>query len=103
MVTFPDGPVSRETGHWVMRAWDLAVREERRRAYGYLLRAGLLAWIYRWIDGAPFVDLWSERDLPDLLRDAWQPLIDAAPNGPTEEPLEVSFDDIKKSKREELR
>ncbi len=101
-VTFPDGPVSRETGEWVMRAWDLAVREERRRVYGYLLRAGLPLWIYRWVDGALLVDLWPELDLPDLVRDAWQPLIDAARNGPTEEPIEISFDDIRKSKREEL-
>jgi len=101
-VTFPDGPVSRETGEWVMRAWDLAVREERRRVYGYLLRAGLPLWIYRWVDGALLVDLWPELDLPDLVRDAWQPLIDAARNGPTEEPIEISFDDIRKSKRKEL-
>jgi transcriptional regulator with XRE-family HTH domain len=102
-VEFPDGPTSRETGEWVMCAWDLADREERRRMYGYLLRAGVPLWIYRWVDGALLVDLWSELDLPDPVRDAWQPLIDAARNGPTEDPIEVSFDDIRKSKREELK
>jgi len=35
-----------------------------------------------WVDGALLVDLWPELDLPDLLKKAWQPLIDHARNGP---------------------
>ena len=101
-VTFPDGPVSRETGEWVMRAWDLAVREERRRVYGYLLRAGLPLWIYRWVDGALLVDLWPELDLPSPLRKEWQQLINQARQGPTEDPIRVSFDDTKTRQVEEL-
>lgn len=58
-------------------------------------------WIYRWVDGALLVDLWPELDLPDPVRSAWQPLIDAAPQGPTEDPTGVSFDDIQEAWREE--
>jgi len=60
-------------------------------------------WIYRWVDGALLVDLWDELDLPHELRAEWQPIIDHARNGPTEDPSRVSFDDIQKSKREEQR
>ncbi len=100
---FPDAVAVRETGEWVMRYWDLGNRDERWGVYGYLLRAGLPLWICRWVDGALLVDLRPELDLPDPVRVAWQSLIDAARTGPTEEPIEVSFDDIQKSKREELR
>lgn len=101
-VRFPDTVAVRETGEWVMRYWDLGNRDERWGVYCYLLTKGLPLWIYRWVDGALLVDLWSELDLPDPVRDAWQPLLDAARSGPTEDPIEVSFDDIRKSKREEL-
>lgn len=102
-VQFPDAVAVRETGDWAMRHFDLSDRDERWGVYSYLLTKGLPLWIYRWVDGALLVDLWSELDLPDPVRDAWRPLIDAARNGPTEDPIEVSFDDIRKSKREELR
>ena len=45
-VKLPDWPASRESGDFIMRNWDLAVREERRRVYGYLLRESVPAWIY---------------------------------------------------------
>lgn len=101
-VTFPDMPTSRESGEWVMRNWDLAVREERRRVYGYLLRESVPVWIYRWVDGALLVDLWDELDLPDPLHAAWQPLIDDARDGPVENPIYVGFDHIQKGKKDEL-
>ena len=101
-VTFPDWPNSRESGDFIMRNWDLAVREERRRVYGYLLRESVPVWIYRWVDGALLVDLWDELDLPDPLRAAWQALIDDARNGPAENPIYVGFDHIQKVKRDEL-
>lgn len=41
------------------------------------------------VDGALLVDLWPELDLPGPVRDAWQPLIDAARDGPTEDPISV--------------
>ncbi len=102
-VQFPDTVAVRETGEWAVRHFDLSDRDERWGVYSYLLTKGLPLWIYRWVDGALLVDLWSELDLPDPVRDAWQPLIDAARNGPIEDPIKVSFDDIQKSKREELK
>ncbi|GEP39604.1 hypothetical protein NPS01_32670 [Nocardioides psychrotolerans] len=101
-VTFPDWPTSRESGGFIMRNWDLAVREERRRVYGYLLRESVPVWIYRWVDGALLVDLWDELDLPKQLRAAWQPLINDARNGPIENPIYVGFDHIQKGKKDEL-
>ena len=100
-VQFPDGPASRETGEFIMRDWDLAVREERRRVYGYLLREGVPVWTYRWVDGALLVDLWPELGLPDRLREAWQPLIDQARSGPVEDPIRIGFGHIQKMKQEE--
>jgi len=100
-VTFPDWPTSRESGDFIMRNWDLAVREDRRRVYGYLLRESVPVWIYRWVDGALLVDLWDELDLPDPLRKAWQTLIDDARNGPIENPIYVGVDHIQKLERDE--
>ena len=100
-VKFPDWSASRESGDFIMRNWDLAVREERRRVYGYLLRESVPVWIYRWIDGALLVDVWDELTLPEPLRRAWQPLIDDARNGPIEDPIRVGYDDIRKARAEE--
>ena len=100
-VTFPDWPTSRESGDFIMRNWDLAVREDRRRVYGYLLRESVTVWIYRWVDGALLVDLWDELDLPKHLRSGWQPLIDDARNGPIENPIYVGYDHIQKIERDE--
>lgn len=100
-VTFPDWPASRESGDFIMRTWDLAVREERRRVYGYLLRESVPVWIYRWVDGALLVDLWDELDLPTHLRAEWQPLIDDARDGPIEDPIYVGYDHNQKLERDE--
>lgn len=101
-VRFPDMPASRESGDFVLRNWDLAVRDERRRVYGYLLRTSVPVWMCRWLDGALLVDLWDELDLPDPLRTAWQPLIDDARDGPVEDPIYVGSDHHQKIKKEEL-
>ena len=53
-------------------------------------------WTYRWVDGALLLDLWPELGVPDRLREAWQPLIDDARNGPIENPIYVSYDHIQK-------
>jgi len=57
---------------------DLADRHERARTYEAVLREGGPDDIGGLIDGALLVDLWDELVLPRRLRDAWQPLIDAA-------------------------
>jgi hypothetical protein len=96
-VQFLDAVAVRQTGEWVMRDRDLGNGDERWGVCGYLLRTGLPLWIYRWVDGALLVDLWPELDLPDPVRSAWQPLIDAALQGPTENPMRVSFNDIQEA------
>jgi len=100
-VKFPDTVAVRDTGEWVMRHFDLGARDERWGVYSYLLTRGLPLWIYRWVDGALLVDLWPELDLPEPVRAAWQPLIDHARNGPTEDPIRVSYDHIQKWDAEE--
>ena len=41
----------------------------------------------RWLDGGFLVDLWSELDLPDAIRMAWQPAVRAAHPIGTEDSL----------------
>jgi DNA-binding XRE family transcriptional regulator len=62
----------RDTG---MRTWNMRQRGERRGVYEQLLRRGLPQQMIRWIDGGLLVDLWNELDLPDAVRDAWEPAI----------------------------
>ncbi len=100
-VRFPDGVARRATGEWQLRYFDLADRDDRRRVYQYLLRAGLPVWIWRWVDGALLVELWEDLEIPDTVRKLWQPLIDHARNGPLEDPMGVGFDEAMKHRREE--
>lgn len=100
-VKFPDAVAHREAGEWQQRYFDLAERDDRRRVYQYLLRAGIPVWMWRWVDGALLVDLWDELDLPRQLRAAWQPLIDHARNGPQEDPIHVGVDHAQKQAAEE--
>ncbi|WP_447925906.1 helix-turn-helix domain-containing protein [Georgenia muralis] len=62
----------RNTG---MRTWNMRDREERRGVYEQLIRRGLPQQMIRWIDGGLLVDVWDELDLPDPVRDAWEPAI----------------------------
>lgn len=101
-VKFPDGVAHRESGEWQQRHFDLADRDDRRRVYQYLLKAGAPVWIWRWVDGALLVDLWDELDLPRLLRVEWQPLIDRARNGPEEDPIHVAHIHSRELDRQEL-
>jgi transcriptional regulator with XRE-family HTH domain len=100
-VKFPDAVAHRESGQWQQRYFDLAERNDRRRVYLYLLRAGIPVWIWRWVDGALLIDLWDELDLPHQLKAAWQPLIDHARGGPQEDPINVGFDKAQKQTAEE--
>lgn len=100
-VKFPDAVAHREAGEWQQRYFDLAERDDRRRVYQYLLRAGIPVWMWRWVDGALLVDLWDELDLPRQLRAAWQPLIDHARSGPQEDPIRVGVDHAHKQAAEE--
>lgn len=53
-------------------------RRERARLYEVLLREGEPADIERCVDGALLVDGWDDVILPRTLRQAWQPILDAA-------------------------
>lgn len=58
-----------------MRTWNMRDREERRGVYEQLIRRGLPQQMIRWIDGGLLIDLWDELDLPDPVREAWEPAI----------------------------
>lgn len=64
-----------EIGNTGMRTWNMRDRGERRGAYEQLIRRGLPQQMIRWIDGGLLVDLWGELDLPDPVREAWEPAI----------------------------
>lgn len=58
--------------------WDLAVPEERIEFYGLAVRHGNEEILLNAVDGALLVEAWPSLDLPEVIRTAWQPLIDAA-------------------------
>jgi transcriptional regulator with XRE-family HTH domain len=65
-------------GHTEQDEWNLADPTDRRRAYEILIRRGLPQMMIRWLDGGFLVDLWDDLDLPDPVREAWEPAIGAA-------------------------
>ena len=64
--------------HTEQDRWDLRELGDRRRFYEMLVREGEPTQMLRWLDGGFLVDLWSELDLPDAIRMAWQPAVRAA-------------------------
>jgi transcriptional regulator with XRE-family HTH domain len=58
-----------------MRTWDMRDRDERKGVYEQLIRRGDPEQMIRWMDGALLVDLWEELDLPDPVRNMWEPAI----------------------------
>jgi transcriptional regulator with XRE-family HTH domain len=56
----------------------LGDRRQRARCYETMLREGMPADLLRFIDGALLVDLWPDLIIPREVREAWQPVIDAA-------------------------
>lgn len=58
--------------------WDLAERRDRIEFYEIALQHGLDTIIEPTVDGALLVEAWPDMDIPDKLRAAWQPAIDAA-------------------------
>lgn len=61
-----------------MRTWNMRDRGERRGVYEQLIRCGMPQQMIRWIDGGLLVDLWDALDLPDPVREAWEPAIQLA-------------------------
>lgn len=68
------------------RRFDLRKRPQRKRMYEMLLRRGQPEELIDWIDGALLVDLWDELEIPQVVRQAWDPVVDLAGNGPIERP-----------------
>jgi transcriptional regulator with XRE-family HTH domain len=69
--------------------WDLSDRTERIAFYELALCHGLSDILLNSVDGHLLVDVWPHLNLPAVIREAWQPVIDAwgqAPDGPPRDP-----------------
>lgn len=60
------------------RVFRLPDRSDRARVYEAVLTEGEPEDVLRYVDGALLVDLWDEMVLPRSVRQAWEPLIEAA-------------------------
>lgn len=58
--------------------WDLSVEAERIAYYALVLRHGLDHQIQDSVDGVLLIQAWPHLNLPEVIREAWQPVIDAA-------------------------
>jgi transcriptional regulator with XRE-family HTH domain len=75
------------------RTWDLSQEGERIDYYELVLRAGVSQMIEDSVDAVLLIQAWPRMTLPDAVRAAWQPLIDAATepqDGPPYDPGEFS-------------
>lgn len=65
--------------NWSMpgMTFSLADRHQRGRCYEIVLREGSADDIVQMVNGALLIDLWDDLVLPQEIRAAWQPLIDA--------------------------
>lgn len=68
-------------GHTDKGEWDLRDRTNRRRLYENLMVEGDQHIMMRWVDAALLVDVWSELVLPEKVRAAWVPAVEAASSG----------------------
>lgn len=60
------------------QVWDLSDPTERIEYYSLVLRYGLDQMIEDSVDGVLLIQAWPHLDLPPVVRQAWQPVIDAA-------------------------
>lgn len=60
------------------RVWDLSVEAERIDYYEWAIVHGLAELMLDSVDGLLLMQVWSRLNLPDVIRAAWQPVIDAA-------------------------
>jgi hypothetical protein len=60
------------------RVWDLAVEAERIDYYEWVVRRGVAQLMVESVDGILLMQVWDRLDLPSVIREAWQPVIDAA-------------------------
>lgn len=54
---------------------------DRRRLYENLMVEGDQHMMTCWVDGALLVDVWAELVLPEKIRGAWEPAVEAASSG----------------------
>lgn len=60
------------------RVWDLSVEAERIDYYGWVLVHGVPEVMLDSVDGVLLLQAWPRLDIPEVVRAAWQPVIDAA-------------------------
>ncbi|WP_156391110.1 MULTISPECIES: helix-turn-helix domain-containing protein [unclassified Nocardioides] len=72
-----------------IRTWDLSVEFERIDFYELLLQHGAAPMIEGAVDGVLLIQAWPRMNLPEAIRNRWQPLIDATTatqDGPLHDP-----------------
>ena len=60
------------------RVWDLSVEAERIDYYEWVIVRGLAELMLDSVDGLLLMQVWERLNLPEVVREAWQPVIDAA-------------------------
>jgi transcriptional regulator with XRE-family HTH domain len=60
------------------RVWDLSVEAERIDYYEWVIRRGVAQLMVESVDGILLMQVWDRLDIPTVIREAWQPVIDAA-------------------------
>jgi hypothetical protein len=60
------------------RVWDLAVEAERIDYYEWVIRRGVTQLMVESVDGILLMQVWDRLDIPTVIREAWQPVLDAA-------------------------
>lgn len=60
------------------RVWDLSVEAERINYYEWAIVRGSPELMLDSVDGILLMQVWERLNLPDVIREAWQPVIDAA-------------------------
>ena len=60
------------------RVFDLSSRADRARVYEIVLQEGRPTDILAYVDGALLLDLWANLVLPEAIRSAWAPAIQAS-------------------------
>ncbi len=60
------------------RVWDLSVEAERIAYYEWVIVRGTAELLLDSVDGVLLMQVWPRLNLPDVIRQTWQPVIDAA-------------------------
>jgi transcriptional regulator with XRE-family HTH domain len=60
------------------RVWDLSNESERIAFYEWVIGRGVPQLMLESVDGVLLMQVWDRLDLPTVIREAWQPVIEAA-------------------------